>query len=301
MKTKNKKKSNCEDTVIVDNQVPNEAQDYITKLNDGTIKKADLMCCEEIFKRLTYFDPKGLSELHGNMTITAMTGAGKTVLIKDLLKHNEKHYKEVHLISGTAKMQPVYNFIPRENIKEEWDEEFLKHLLSSRKAIKERDNKVELDPILIIFDDMINDRGYKKSLAIDDLFIKGRHYGISMWFLTQNFTSLKVLQRGQVRWAVSFCHDTSAERRKFSDSYLSAQNEIVARLLFNKITKEKAYQCVIVEVHKVGVEPHEKIKKYIADGNIKDPKIKPVIPMSSPDEFPTVKTSRKQDNHNEYI
>lgn len=267
------------------------SNEYIEQLNNGSIYKADLITCENIFSKIQDFEPETMMKMPGCVSITAMTGAGKTILIKDLLKRTEKHWKEVHLVSRTAKMQSIYNFVPRENIQESWNEEYLMGIFNSRKSKKEKDNDKDLDPILIIFDDIINDTNYKKSLAINNLFTEGRHYNISIWFLTQNFTSLKMLQRNNVRWAISFCHDTAVERRKFSDSYMSTENERVARLLFNKITKAKAYQCVVVEVYKVGVEPHEKIKKYIADANIGDPVIEPIIKQSV---LPAVNTKTEE-------
>lgn len=249
---------------------------YIEKLNKGSIYKADLEACEDLFSKIVDFDPKTICSIPGCVSITAMTGAGKTILIRDFLKQTEDHFKEVHLISRTAKSQSIYDFIPRDNIKDDFDEDFLSSLYQQRKLKKLNNNKVSLDPVLIIFDDIINDPMYKKSKIIDNIFTEGRHYNISVWFLTQNFTSLKQLQRNNVRWAISFCHDTALERDKFSSSYLSVQNDRIGRLLFNKITKEKPYQCVVVEVYKVGVDPCEKIKKYIANPDVKDPKVKPV-------------------------
>lgn len=253
-------------------------EEYTDSLNDGTIYKNDLVSADKIFHSLKNFEPSIISKLGGGcLSITASTGAGKTVLIKDLLKHNENYFKEVHLISRTAKMQSFYDFIPRENIQDKFSEEFLLNLIYSRKSRKEANNKIALEPVLLIFDDIINDINYKKSSAMDNLFTEGRQYNITVFFLTQNFTSLKVLQRNNVRIAISFNHDTSKERRKFSESYLSLQNDRIGRMLFDKVTKEKPYQCIVVEVFKNGASAKEKIKKYIADPNVKDPKIKPLV------------------------
>ena len=167
--------------------------------------------------------------------------------------------------------------MPRENIQETYSDEFISNLYNSRRLRKQAYNSKELEPILLIFDDIINDENYKKACFLNNLYTQGRQLNIYVWFLSQNFTSVKLIQRNNVRWAVSFCHDTAKERNKFSEAYMSLKNDSVARLLFNKITKAEKYQAVVIEIYKVGAEAHEKIKKFIADDKIKDPKIKPVI------------------------
>lgn len=250
---------------------------YIDGLNDGTIYKQDLIESEETYKKIKNFDPETLMKLPGALLVIAMTGAGKTVMIKHFLKVLENHYKEVHLISSTAMFQSCYNFMPRENIQETYSDEYIENIYKSRSMKKKADNSVELEPILIIFDDIINDENYKKARFINNIYTQGRQLNISVWFLSQSFTAIKPIQRLQARWAVSFCHDTANERDKFSESYMSLKSNSIAKVLFNKITKSKKYQAVVVESYKVGEEASEKIKKFIANDKIKDPKIKPII------------------------
>ncbi len=275
-----------------DNDSDSESN-YINGLNNGSIYKADLIHANELHSKIKDLDPTSIGEQCGCMSITAMTGAGKTILIKDLLSHNHGKYNKIYLISRTAKAQPIYDFIPRSNIRDNFDEEFLQKIYDSQSGARQRNNKKMPDPILIIMDDIINDEKYKKSKVINNLFTEGRHYNISVWFLTQNFTSLKQLQRNNVKWAVSFCHDTALERDKFSSAYLSTRNARTGRILFDKITKEKPYQCVVVEVYKVGVSPEEKIRKYTADPNVRKFKVKSVddLPDKEANVVNTIKST----------
>ena len=69
-------------------------------------------------------------------------------------------------------------------------------------------------------------------------------------------------------WAISFDLDAKKEREKFAQSYLSAKNQRVGELIFDKIVKEKPYQCVVVEVYKNGAPVEEKVKKFVAKMDI---------------------------------
>lgn len=275
--------------------------DYVKTLNNGSIYKNDLLLAESY--NIQEFDPKTLVEHPGCMSITAMTGAGKTVLIKYLLSVVHKHFDRIYLISSTAKLQPIYDFIPRENIMETYNEEFLDKLISDQAVMKmvikdgvsvhpgassSRHRKLvmgdsarcvgehraevpkKLDNILVIMDDIIHDKEYQKSQVLKRIFTSGRHISVRVWFLTQNFTSLKLLQRNNVMWAISFDLDAKREREKFAQSYLSAKNQRVGELIFDKIVKEKPYQCVVVEVYKNGKSVEEKVKKFTAKMDVED-------------------------------
>lgn len=290
---------------------------YINSLNEGTIRKADMKLAEGY--TISTFDPKTMIDMPGCVSITAMTGAGKTVLIKDLLSHTHKSFDKIYLISSTAELQTIYDFIPRENIMKSFDETFIAGLIDRQDAAKQEilkrerskgkgkgKNKQEeefvnssstpvvrvrtstpaglvnqgeipkLDKVLVIMDDIIHDVGYKKSKLLPSLFTGGRHYDISVWILTQKFTSIEPKLRCNVRWAISFDLDSSTERESFVKSYMCALNARVGDLLFQRIVKEKPYQCVIVEIYKNGASTEEKVKKYIADPKVKEFKVKSI-------------------------
>lgn len=236
---------------------------YVDTLNTSSIYRNDIVKAKSY--NIEEFDPLTMCDVIGNMSITAMTGAGKTVLIIDILSKIHHVFDAIYMFSRTAKAQPIYDFIPRRSIFDRFNEEFLVKLWNIQYHKKMADNTCKMDRILIIMDDIINDEEYKKSKILNDYFTGARHYGLQIMFLTQNFTSLKLLQRNNVRWAVAFDLDAKREREKFVQSYLSAYNDRVGNLLFNRIVKEKPYQCVVVEIYKNGAETEEKVKKYIAN------------------------------------
>ncbi|KAH9244350.1 hypothetical protein BASA81_018246 [Batrachochytrium salamandrivorans] len=183
------------------------------------------------------FEPETIASMPGNMSITATTGAGKTKFIIDLLSKVHKQFDAIYLFSRTAKAQKDYNFIPRANIHDSYSEEFLVNLWQSHYNKKLVDQSAKLDKVLIV---------------------------------------LKPLQRNNVRWAVAFDLDSKKEREKFVHSYLSAKNARVGELLFSRIVKERPYQACVVEVYKNGAETEDKVKKYVANPDVRAFKVKAV-------------------------
>ena len=218
------------------------------------------------------FEPKTISNQPANISITAMTGSGKTFLIIDFLSHVSKDYDHIFIMSRTAKLQEIFDFVPRENIVDGFSEDFIKGVLDYQRESKKKNKKLE--SFLIIMDDLINDVNYKKSLNIANLYTEGRQYNISTWNLVQKFTGLSPIQRCNVRYAISFDIDTYSERKAFVENYMPCENNQVNHNLFRRITREKKYQCCIIEIYKNGVGVEEKVKKYVASEIKRKPKIK---------------------------
>lgn len=251
---------------------------YFESLNKGSIYRADIELANSY--SIQEFDPMSIVDSYGFISITAATGAGKTVLIKDLLSRIHKYYDSIYLISPTAKFQKMYNFIPKSNISEVFDEEFLNIIWNKSSNKKLSDQSCKLDKILIILDDIIHDPLFKKSTAMKQFATGSRHLNISMWILTQNFTSIPPIIRNNIRISIAFDLDGKKEKEKFVSSYLSSKNQRVGILLFERITKVK-YQACIVEVYKSGEDVENKVKRYIANPKIKEFKVKEVKMCSS--------------------
>ncbi len=261
-----------------------EDDEYLSSLNTTSIYRNDLKIVESY--KTQVFDPKSLLDRDGLMCIIAMTGSGKTVLIKDLLSHIYKEYKSVLMFSRTAKLQKCYDFIDRSCIYDTFDENVLTELWDHHKALQLAGKK--LDRTLIIMDDLICDKNFKKSSILDDYCVGGRHLGFNLWILSQNFTSLKPLMRNNASWSVAFDLDSANERKHFVGQYLSAKNNRVGDLLFRKIVKEAPYQCIVIENHKVGASTDEKVRKFIANPSPKSYKIKGQIKGVSPISISTM-------------
>lgn len=242
---------------------------YFESLNKGSIYKADLEFANKY--NIQDFDPHTIITQHGLMNIVAPTNSGKTVFIVDCLSKIHKHYERVLMFSPTAKVQKIYDFLPRSHIYDHYDEQVLIDLYEDRK--KQKENDIPLEPTLIILDDIISSPEFIKSKIINKYAISGRHYFFTIFILSQNFTSLRPIIRNNACWSVSFDLDSYNERKKFCEQYLSSKNNRVGMILFRKIIHEKPYQLVLIENYKVGVDVEEKVKKYIANPDIKPFKV----------------------------
>lgn len=225
--------------------------------------------------RIERFNPKDLLVRDGVMSVIASTGSGKTVFIIDCLAQIHNSFDHVILISKTARLQKCYDFIDRSMIYDTFDEKFLGELWETQK--KKKLEGLPLERILIIFDDVLNDKEVRRSTIFDDYFTGGRHINISVWLLSHNFTTLKPLQRNNTCWFVSFDLDSHKERDNLCSQYLSTSSQKEGMDLFTEIVREAKFQCIVIEGHKNGCSIEEKVKKYIANPNPKPFKIKNTI------------------------
>ena len=245
-------------------------EEYLNSINKSSITANDLKLAKSY--NISEFDPETVTSQSGLMLIISKTNTGKSVFITDLISKIHRHYDQILIFSPTAAVQDIYNFLPRSHICDHYDEELLTFLYEDKKLQKE--NGLELKPTLIILDDVVASPEFIKSKIINKYAISGRHYLFTFFILSQNFTSLKPIIRNNACWSCSFDLDSYFERKKFCEQFLSAKNTRCGMALFNRIIKEKPYQLLIVENYKANCGIEEKVKKYVADPDIKPFKIK---------------------------
>lgn len=236
-----------------------------------TMFKHDQEQADELHKKITIFDPNDLLARHGLCSIVAMTGSGKTVLIIDWLNTVYKNFETIIMLSRTAKLQECYDFLDRTLIYDTFDIKLLEQIWEERKAKQMLGST--LKPMLIIMDDIVNDKNVRYSTIMKDIATASRHLKITVWILSQNFTSLPPIVRNNICWSAAFDIDSLKELDQWTGQYLAAVNPRTSKFLFKKIVQEQKYQCIIVENHKVGVPLTEKVKKYKAS-EVKMPMIK---------------------------
>ena len=242
--------------------------EYINNLENSSKYKNDVLLANSY--NIKEFVPEDILVRDGVMSIVAQTGAGKSCLIIDLLSKIHTSFEHIIMFSKTAKLQRCYDFLDRELIYDRFDEEFLTALWNDR--VNKQLLGLEQERTLIIFDDILCDPKIRSSHILKDLFCGSRHLAISMWCLSHNYTVLSPIQRQNTCWFVAFDLDSYKEKQNLVGQYLSAQNQKVGEILFKRITKEKKYQCIIIEAHKSGAPVEDKVRKYIS--NPKPPKFK---------------------------
>lgn len=256
---------------------PND--DYINNLNKSTKYRNDLVYVNGIYGKIESFDPETLQNINGGLVgFYGVTGCGKSILLKEIVYKNQKKYPGgIYLMCKTASLQPGYSYIPEANRMDRYSETFMINLWTkTTQDYHQQKNK----KILVIMDDFIADPEFIKSKIIKDYAIGARHIGITVIMLTQYFCSLANIIRTNMRLSVCFKTSCETERVKFATTYLSAKNKKIGEILFDKITKEREYQCIVIENYKNDPDETKVIKKFLANPNLPKFKIK---------EYPAIK------------
>jgi hypothetical protein len=251
--------------------------DHIKNLNNTSLYKNDLLQANRDFATVGEFDPTTLTEITGGINaIVSPTGCGKSWLLRDILSKIHNNYDAIYLFCPTAKLQDCYDYFPKENIYDFFNEQLLEDIYMEQKADME-DKKKNTKPKkpLIILDDIIDSDAYWKSKMLDKLSTQGRPLYITVILLSQYFSKIKQLHRVNLRSFIGFDIDNSDELEKFTRSFMCSTNKRCGKMLYKLITGEKKYQCCVVLIHKNYEEISGKVKKYMADPNVKKFKIKP--------------------------
>jgi hypothetical protein len=111
-----------------------------------------------------------------------------------LVKREQHLFEEIFVISTTEDCNKFYEtFIDKRNIfsefSTEWLDAFYKKAVDSAKEGKNKN-------ILLILDDACSEAEFKKNTVIKQLFIKSRHYKISVIVLSQYLYQIPPICRG---------------------------------------------------------------------------------------------------------
>ncbi len=234
-------------------------EDYIKNLSNSSMYKNDYILANKIHDSIVEWEPETLTDdiTGGLITIIAPTGSGKSVLLKHIVSSTHKKFEEIYLICPTAKLQKIYDWMPDENIIDNYDKDFMSSLWTRKKLNKEGN-------VLVIIDDSIDDPNFRRCKVLDEIAHGGRHASLFVIILSQDFNSIKMTHRKNARISISFQLPSKREREKFTETYMSLENNHIGEILYKKITGEK-YQCVACLNYKVGSMLSEKIKKFTAD------------------------------------
>ena len=86
----------------------------------------------------------------------------------------------------------------------EWDLVKLNQIIDEqRRATEEeklRNQKTPLTSCLLLLDDWTDHPEYMKSGIITQLFVRNRHYGLTVWVLSQKMTAVSLTCRVNFRW-----------------------------------------------------------------------------------------------------
>lgn len=205
------------------------------------------------------FDIKQVQPFFFGM-LTAPRCTGKSHALKQLLCEIKDWFSNVYCFCPTFNDQPtVYDYIPKENVISSFDEVKIQMIWDycSKKKTEhlERGLKSEdLPKTLLIFDDVIDEDGFKKSRWLCRLASKGRHKGICVIVLSQYFCAVNKLIRENLDFFGTFQIINKDDIDNISRSFLSAESTDIGYKIYRKILPEK-YHMLFVDCKKVHNDP----------------------------------------------
>ena len=126
--------------------------------------------------------------------VIGSSGSGKSNLIRCMLTNNELFpsifdtQKHIFVMWPTCDMSKDYEFLPKQNVFEFYDEGLLKEIIETQKALIKKFGKKRTPFILVILDDCIE---YVGSFSyINQVITKIRHYNISLIILSQKLKAV---------------------------------------------------------------------------------------------------------------
>ena len=189
------------------------------------------------------------------MTITSKRRTGKSVLLKNFCYLIKNWYTTVYVFSMSAHLQPdLFDFVPKDHVIQGFNEEKLNEIWNSQEQLVMKMKKQGIPPndipkVLILFDDIIGDHKVRHSETLNNFFILGRHLHFGIVMISQTISGkwgLPGVIRSNVDVAVSFFLDSEYDRDLFCEQYLSAGNKKLGSVIYEKITRGKDYQAIVV-------------------------------------------------------
>ena len=138
--------------------------------------------------------------LNKAISIVAKRNSGKSEIIKYLLKYSisQNQFNKVYVICPTNSINHFYDsIVDVNNIKDSYDEEWIELLISKMSKINNGKTSQKDKPynVLLILDDVANDKQFAHSATIKKLYGRGRHSFISIICVAQQLHSLATIQR----------------------------------------------------------------------------------------------------------
>lgn len=191
------------------------------------------------------FDPETQLEPGSSMLIIGKRRSGKTYLLYDLFSYNEGAFRYGVILTPTSTTKELFKTCMPESMIYRHDVDRLAQLV--RYIENRRDEAMEegkpLDETFIICDDTAFDDKFMNCIALQDLFLNGRHKGITLALNLQYFKKVGPALRGNAD-LVFLYHDpenaVNIYKTWFSD---------MDRSTFLEIYREctKGYGCLVLD------------------------------------------------------
>lgn len=186
-----------------------------------------------------------IPKLGASMVIVGNSGSGKSVLLHNLLTRKEfyrNQFDKIFVISPTCQLDDVQLALKIPDARTFDDlsiaAEALKKIMASQRKIIEEEGIAKAPRYCIVFDDCIGNTKFMNSTEFTDCFIKSRHYGTSVFFLSQYYRSLPKKCRLQASFLCFFAI-SNAEAETLSDDFAppGVSKKQFQKLIDNNVSK----------------------------------------------------------------
>lgn len=145
------------------------------------------------------FDVKSIRE-HGRMFIIGLTGSGKTAYLDKVLREMRPRFDLMMGMSPTAETCIMFRKYTHESlIHNRVDLGAIKRIADkARELTDEQPEGVVKRSILLVMDDCLFDQKFLNNEVMKDIFMNGRHNGITMIFLAQYTNLIPRWARSQI-------------------------------------------------------------------------------------------------------
>ena len=205
--------------------------------------------------------------------------SGKTEQVHRIIYAIQKQIGAIYLFSQTAMInKDQFKYIPENNLHTTLDLDFIENLIQFQKETPKKDRK----NVVILLDDIIGDQNIKSNV-IRDLFTLGRHFKISVIFLSQSYKQtggMSTIIRENTNYVISFFQHHADRRKSFCKEFCSIKSSKEGEEIYKKITSEP-FQSVVINclntkvrdyfgyLMKYKVNMDEKIPKFVIENKIK--------------------------------
>ena len=178
--------------------------------------------------------------------ICGMRNSGKSEIARTLILAEKDKFDIIFAISPTDACNGFYNFIEKQNVIEDYSEEWVDALISKMKDKNLGKNARSPDAYhcLLVIDDCGGNSGWKNSRSLEALFSKGRHYMISTLVIIQRIRSVSVTVRTNVNFLYVSVMNASSEKILLEEFTLGDISKIEFKNLLKKETQNYGFLII---------------------------------------------------------
>ena len=192
--------------------------------------------------------------LNQSISIVAKRNSGKSILVKYLLKYaiSQNQFQKIYVICPTNDINHFYDDIVDTNhIMHSYDEEWITLLINKASKINDGKTSQKDNPfnIMLVLDDLANEKAFHHSKTIKQLYGRGRHSFISVMCVGQMLHNISPLQRNNSDYLI--CGQLNAQNISLLNDEFRAP--IISKKEFIEIYKEctKNFSFMVINNNKV--------------------------------------------------